>query len=151
VLPRQEIIDRFLEAAQLHQQAAAALDNTDDPNRVKRALYLHNAGKSCVRAAQEAQKEKPRQEIIARFLEAAPLYQQAAAALDKMDNPNSVKRAHYLGYAGTCLVSAAKEAQEENPDQTKISNLLRRAKELKEHAAALYSYGPMSWGVFWKK
>jgi hypothetical protein len=115
-------------------------NNDIHPHQVLKKFCLNKAGSYLNSAAQEAQKEEARKDIIDRFREAATLYQQAAAALDKldkMDDPNRVDRAACLTNAGSSLFNAAKEAQEKNPDQIKISNLLSEAKKLKENAAAL--------------
>jgi hypothetical protein len=62
--PRQEVINRFLNAIELNQQAIAALGNQTDCFRVKRAAYLNRAGYYLRVVAMEYQKENPHLEYI---------------------------------------------------------------------------------------
>jgi hypothetical protein len=73
--PRQEVMDYFLRSAELFQQAVAALGDQNDPNRVNRATSLSNAGGSLFKAALEAKRLAPRQNVIDRYLESAEFYQ----------------------------------------------------------------------------
>ena len=123
-----------LRAAELYQKAAAALDNTNDPNRVKRSTYFSEAGSCLDCAAQEAQREQPREEIIDVLHEAAQLYQQAAAALENINNPDRELRSDYLNKAAYALLRAAQEAQTVPPRQ----DIIKESIKLFHEAAQLY-------------
>jgi hypothetical protein len=135
--PQQAIIDYRLEAAQFFQQAVAELDKIDDPNKVDRAMYLKEADFCLVCAAQEAQREHPREEVINLYREEAKYYQQAADALDKIDDPNSVERARFISNAGISLSLVAEEAQREQPRKELIDCFLEVTGCFKKAADAL--------------
>jgi hypothetical protein len=105
--PREEIIDHFLRSAAFHQQAVAALDNINDPERSDRARYLDDAGTALYYAAEEAGREQPRKKALDRLLEAAVLHQQAVAALNNTNDPNRIKRAERLNDTGKCFLHLA--------------------------------------------
>jgi hypothetical protein len=79
--PRQEISNRFLSAAEFYRQAVEAICSADDPNRIRRSFYLHDAGNYFYRAAQEAQSQNPNQTRINNFLQNAQRCENKAASL----------------------------------------------------------------------
>ncbi|MBM3194111.1 MAG: hypothetical protein FJZ59_07775 [Chlamydiae bacterium] len=99
--PNQEVISRYLRSAELHEQAVKAFDE----GKVDQVTYLNNAGSALQKACEEAQKAKPKQEIISRYLRSAELHEQAVKAFDE----GKVDQATYLNNAGSAFFNASKE------------------------------------------
>ena len=127
--PNQKAIDFFTQAAVLHQRVvemyALALP--------EKAIYLNHAGYALYKAAKEAQKPKPNQQIIDWLTQAAGLHQEAIVALDSA----LPKKADYLDRAGSAFHDAAREAQTLNPNQQIIDRFTQ--------AAGLYQQAAEAW------
>ena len=83
--PNQQAIEYYLRSAELYQEAATALKNEVYSAYITPASHLNNAGSALSRAAEEAQKDRPRQKVIKHYLRSAELYQEAATAF--VENP----------------------------------------------------------------
>jgi hypothetical protein len=114
------------QSASFHQQyveAAAA-------GQHYKAVFLDRAGDALLKAAEEAQKPNPNQQIIEWYTQSASLHQQAAEAEAEGLN----KKAGYLSNAGEALINAAFKAQKPNPNQQRIQQYLREAEDFKIRA-----------------
>jgi hypothetical protein len=106
--PQQKIIDKLIEAKDLHLTAIDVLNNIDDPNRENRASYLHQLGIIRFFEAKDAQRDTPRKEVMDPLREAGQSYQKAIAALDSTSDPtSSVQTAFDLAEEGSKFLSLA--------------------------------------------
>lgn len=121
--PNQQIIDRFTQAAGLHQQAV--------DSDLYKATCFHHAGLALGYAALEAQRGQRNQEAIDCYTDSARLYQEAAEALEALR-----EKADYLNKAGLSFFRAAQEARQVSPDEAEIKRFLSDAKYWESKAAA---------------
>ncbi len=101
--------DALAQSASFHQQyveAAAA-------GQHYKAVFLDRAGDALLKAAEEAQKPNPNQQSIDLFTQSSGIHQQAAEA----EAAGQPYKAVFLDRAGACLLNAAEEAQNPNPNQ----------------------------------
>jgi len=131
--PRQESIKLLTQSASLKKEAAEA----QAAGLSMKAVHLNCTGDVFVEAAQEAQKEKPSQESIKLFTQAASFYKEAAEAYDAELHPDLNRKVIYLYQAGDAYFYAAQEAQKEKPSQESIK-LFTQSATLKKEAAEAY-------------
>ncbi|MCF7729161.1 MAG: hypothetical protein K9M81_02205, partial [Chthoniobacterales bacterium] len=116
-----QIIDRLIQSASFHQEAAEA----EAAGHNKTADYFNRVGEALYWAANEAQKPNPKQQSIDQLIQSANLYQQSAslrqqAAEAKAAGHNII--ANYFNSAGNALLLAANEARwPTNPKTSKQS------------------------------
>jgi hypothetical protein len=130
--PNQQIIDWFTQSASLYKEAAEA----DAAGLNRKAVYLHNAGHAFSRAAREAQKPTPNQQIIDWFTQSASLKKEAAEA----EAAGLDRKASYLHRAGRAFSEAAEEAQKPNAKQQSI-HLFTQSASLYQQAAQAHAEG----------
>ena len=142
--PQEQAITWFTQAADLHQQAAAAFAS----GYIWRGENFRDAALALSRAAEEAQRPQPREEAITRFTQVADLYQQVADLLQQAtvayvkDNLTSYV---YLCDAVSALSRAAEEAQEPQPREQVIT-LLTQVADLSQQAADAFARGDVERG-----
>ena len=73
--PQEQVIDWYIQAADLHKQAVEA----KDAGQTKKAFYLNDAGISFFSAAEEAQKTQPQDQVINAHLREAERLKQMAS------------------------------------------------------------------------
>ncbi|MBX9576903.1 MAG: hypothetical protein K2W97_00325 [Chthoniobacterales bacterium] len=116
--PNPEIINRYLRSAELYEQAA----KTFDEGKIDKANYLNNAGDALWKAAKEAKKEEPDQEVVSYYLRFSKVYEEAVKAFDE----GKVDKATYLNNATNAFLKAVEEEfQKTNPNQEIIDHCFR--------------------------
>ena len=121
----------------LYGDSLAPYGSLEHRYKWQRNFYFEREEHSLLEAAKEVKRPEPQEVIINYSVRAAEQYHEAAAALENIDDRNSVKRSNCLSKSGNYFDSAAQYACAEKPDQTYISSLVRKAENWKAKAAAL--------------